>query len=206
MSQPLGKTASAVLYEALVSKSNISLEDFVSQLLKILQTGCTPLSLFRNSDLTADFDLGKVADHRNLRKFSVDMILSLHALSRKATSWGKVLNAIESYIQSLVPQKILQNLDAEVSFNVAMSALVQAVSQVAQAMFESAMDILLFVNYLINISGKVRVLLSSVSLLIPCLHLFLLKYSGNVPSSYYYLVSFTLLVEKHVLSSHSQGS
>ncbi|CAN1336369.1 Nuclear pore complex protein NUP160 [Linum perenne] len=163
MSQPLGKTASAVLYEALVSKSNISLEDFVSQLLKILQTGCTPLSLFRNSDLTADFDLGKVADHRNLRKFSVDMILSLHALSRKATSWGKVLNAIESYIQSLVPQKILQNLDAEVSFNVAMSALVQAVSQVAQAMFESAMDILLFVNYLINISGKINMLHADVS-------------------------------------------
>ncbi|CAN1842205.1 Nuclear pore complex protein NUP160 [Linum perenne] len=103
------------------------------------------------------------ADHRNLRKFSVDMILSLHALSRKATSWGKVLNAIESYIQSLVPQKILQNLDTEVSFNVAMSALVQAVSQVAQAMFESAMDILLFVNYLINISGKINMLHADVS-------------------------------------------
>ncbi|CAI0427991.1 unnamed protein product [Linum tenue] len=163
MSQSLGKTASAILYEGLVSKSNISLEDVVSQLLKILQTGCIPSSLVPFSDLSADFDLGKESNHKNLRKFSVNMILSLHALSRKANSWGKVLNAIESYIQFLVPHKILQSLDTEESLKIGTAAMVQATSQVAQAMLVSALEILLFVKYLLNLSGKINMLHADIS-------------------------------------------
>ncbi|CAI0460246.1 unnamed protein product [Linum tenue] len=133
LSEPLEKISSTVLYEGLVSKSNISLEDVVSQSLKILQTMCRPSSLVPFPYLSADFDLGKEADHRNLRSFSVNMILSLHALSRKSTSWGKVLNAIQSYIQFLVPQKMLKCLQAEDSLKVGTTAVVQATSQVAQS-------------------------------------------------------------------------
>ncbi|KAJ9153482.1 hypothetical protein P3X46_026915 [Hevea brasiliensis] len=158
VNQQLGKTASAIFYESLVGTSIISSEEIIPRLLKILETGCSSLvSSFHVSDLGGDFALEKeLADHRNLRKFSINLLFSLHALSKKADSWGKILDVIESYLQFLVPRKVMQKLDAGMSFNINASILVQAASPIAKSMFDSAFDILLFVSYLLNISGQIN--------------------------------------------------
>lgn len=159
ISQQLGKTASALFYESLLSVPIISSEEIVPQLLKILETGCSSsVASLHLSDLGADGGcVKKLADHKTLRKFSVDMLLSLHALCGKASSWNNVLNVIESYLKYLVPQKMTLGVDSEVMFNINTSLLVQGTSQVSKAMFESSLDILLFLSYLVNISGQVRV-------------------------------------------------
>ncbi|KAF2314379.1 hypothetical protein GH714_025859 [Hevea brasiliensis] len=158
VNQQLGKTASAIFYELLVGTSIISSEEIIPRLLKILETGCSSLvSSFHVSDLGGDFALEKeLADHRNLRKFSINLLFSLHALSKKADSWGKILDVIESYLQFLIPRKVMQKLDAGMSFNINASILVQAASPIAKSMFDSAFDILLFVSYLLNISGQIN--------------------------------------------------
>ncbi|WCJ32291.1 SUPPRESSOR OF AUXIN RESISTANCE1 [Euphorbia peplus] len=165
ISQQLGKAASAILYESLIGPQIISSEEIVPCLLKILETGYRSLvSSLQVSDLGGDFTLEKEqADHRNLRKFSIDMLFSLHALSKKADSWGKVLNVIETYLQYLVPQKVIQKLDAGMSSNVNISILVQAASQIAKSMFDSALDVLLFVNYLLSVSGRINMLPDDIS-------------------------------------------
>lgn len=157
LNQQLGKTASAIFYESLVGTSVISSEEIVPRLLKILETGYSSLvSSVHVSDLGGDFALEKeLADHRNLRKFSVNLLFSLHALSRKTDSWGKILDVIETYLQFLVPQKVMQKLDAGMSLHISASILVQAASPIAKSMFDSAFDILLFVSYLLNVSGQV---------------------------------------------------
>ncbi|XP_012074439.1 nuclear pore complex protein NUP160 isoform X1 [Jatropha curcas] len=155
MSQQLGKTASAIFYESLVGRSTISSEEIVPRLLKILETGYS--SSVSSLNVSGDFALEKeLIDHRNLRKFSIDMLFSLHALSKKADSWCKILNVIESYLQFLVPQKVMQKQDAGMPFDINVSVLVQATSQIAKSMFDSALDILLFVSYLLNISGQIN--------------------------------------------------
>lgn len=160
MSQHLGKPASAVFYESLISTPIVSSEEIVPRLLKILETGySSSVSSDHISDLGGDFAWEKeLADHKSLRKFSIDMLLSLHTLSKKATSWSKVLNVIESYLQFLVPQRIIQKLNAEMSFDINTSILVQATSQIAKFIFESALDVLLFVSYLLKISGQINML------------------------------------------------
>lgn len=158
ISQQLGKTASAIVYESLVGKPIISAEEIVPRLLKILETGySSSVTALNISDLGADVAREKgLLDHKNLRKFSVDMLLSLLAVGKKAASWDRVLNVIESYLQFLVPCKIIQNSDSEIVLNLNTSILVQATSQIAKVMFESTLDVLLFVSYLVNISGQVR--------------------------------------------------
>jgi nuclear pore complex protein Nup160 len=157
MSQHLGKPASAVFYESLISTPIVSSEEIVPCLLKILETGySSSVSSDHISDLGGDFAWEKeLADRKSLRKFSIDMLLSLHTLSKKATSWSKVLNVIESYLQFLVPRRIIQKLNAEMSFDINTSILVQATSQIAKFIFESALDVFLFVSYLLKISGQV---------------------------------------------------
>lgn len=157
ISQQFGKSSSAIFYESLFGTPSISSEEIIRRLLKILQTGdYSSLALNNLSDLSADIAWEKeLSDHRSLRKFSVDMLLSLHALLKKAVYWGKVLNVIESYLQFLVPQKTRHNSGAETIFNIGSSILVQMTSQIAKVMFESAWSILLFVNYLVSISGQV---------------------------------------------------
>ncbi|XP_043806897.1 nuclear pore complex protein NUP160 isoform X2 [Manihot esculenta] len=165
LNQQLGKTASAIFYESLVGTSVISSEEIVPRLLKILETGYSSLvSSVHVSDLGGDFALEKeLADHRNLRKFSVNLLFSLHALSRKTDSWGKILDVIETYLQFLVPQKVMQKLDAGMSLHISASILVQAASPIAKSMFDSAFDILLFVSYLLNVSGQINMSPDNVS-------------------------------------------
>ncbi|XP_050215706.1 nuclear pore complex protein NUP160 isoform X2 [Mercurialis annua] len=165
MSQQFGKAASAIFYESIIGTSNISSEDIVPRLLKILETGYSSMvSSFHASNLGRDFALQKEqADHKNLRKFSVKMLFSLHALHNKADSWDKILTIIESYLQFLVPKKVIQKLDAGMSFDINISILVQATSQIAKLMFDSALDVLLFVSYLLNISGQINLLPDEIS-------------------------------------------
>lgn len=157
INQQLGKAASDIFYESLVSRLIFPSEDIVPRILKVLETGYS-------STVARQFvsELGthvawekKLVDHKNLRKFSIDMLLSLHALCEKASTWSRVLNIIEKYLKFLVPRKILQNLDADTSLSINASMLVQATSQIAKVMFESAFDVLLFLSYLVNSSGQV---------------------------------------------------
>eukprot|EP00257_Ricinus_communis_P019155 XP_015578065.1 nuclear pore complex protein NUP160 isoform X1 [Ricinus communis] len=165
VSQQFGKVASAIFYESLVGTSAVSSEEIVPRLLKILETGYSSMvSSLHVSNLGRDAALEKeLADHRNLRKFSIDILFSLHALHRKADSWGQILNVIESYLQFLVPQKVVQKLDAGTSLEMNISLLVQAASQIAKSMFDSALDILLFVSYLVHISGQINMLPDDIS-------------------------------------------
>ncbi|KAK2978945.1 hypothetical protein RJ640_008726 [Escallonia rubra] len=164
VSQQLGKAAAAVFYESL-GASNISSEEVVPCLLKILETGySSSIAALHISELGADTAWEKeVADHKNHRKFSTCMFLSLHALCSKATTWAKVLDVIESYLKFLVPRKLVQNLDSAAAFNISSSITVEATSQVAKVMFESALDVLLLLGYLANISGQIHMLHNDVS-------------------------------------------
>ncbi|KAK0591184.1 hypothetical protein LWI29_036588 [Acer saccharum] len=164
ISQQLGKTASAVFYESFVG-TMVTFEETVSRLLKILEIGYSSSVMALNiPHIGADVSREKeLADHKNLRKFSIDMLLSLQTLSKEAASWHKVLNIIESYLQFFVPRKIIQHLNAETVFSVSTSIVVQATSQIAKVMFEAALDVLLFLRYLVNISGQISMLHDDIS-------------------------------------------
>ncbi|XP_017979220.1 PREDICTED: nuclear pore complex protein NUP160 [Theobroma cacao] len=158
ISQQLGKTASFIFYESFVGRQIISSEEIIPRLVKILETGYgSSTGVGHVSGLGADVAWEReLIDHKNLRKFSVDMLVSLHVLCKKAASWKKVLDVIESYLQFLVPQKFTQNPGAETLSCLNNSILVQASCQIAKFMFESALDILLFVSYLMNIGGQIN--------------------------------------------------
>ncbi|KAK2644108.1 hypothetical protein Ddye_019303 [Dipteronia dyeriana] len=164
ISQQLGKTASAVFYESFVG-TLVTFEEIVSRLLKILETGySSSVMALSIPHLGADVSREKeLADHKNLRKFSIDMLLSLQTLSKMAASWDRVLNIIENYLQFFVPRKIIQHLNAETVFSVSTSIVVQATSQIAKVMFEAALDVLLFLRYLVNISGQISMLPDDIS-------------------------------------------
>ncbi|KAM1120670.1 hypothetical protein ACFX19_002481 [Malus domestica] len=166
VSQQLGKTASAIFYESFVSAPRvISAEEITPRLLKILESGySSTVAMLHISDLGPDFAWEKtLADHKNLRKFSIDMLLSLHALHEKSGTWSRILNVIEKYLKFLIPRKMMPKFDAEMSLDINASILVQATSQVAKVMFESALDILLFLSYLVSISGQIHMLHDDVS-------------------------------------------
>ncbi|KAG6727322.1 hypothetical protein I3842_02G124200 [Carya illinoinensis] len=158
VSRRLSKTASAVFFESFVSTSVLSSEEVLPCLLKILVTGYgSSVSKIHMSDIGADIAWEKkLADHKTLRKFSIDMLVSLQTLCNKAATWGKVLNVIESFLKFLVPRKITHNFDAEILSSVNASVLVQAATQISKVMFESALDMLLFLNYLVKISGQIH--------------------------------------------------
>ncbi|GMI73078.1 SUPPRESSOR OF AUXIN RESISTANCE1, NUCLEOPORIN 160, ARABIDOPSIS NUCLEOPORIN 160 [Hibiscus trionum] len=158
ISQQLGKAASFVFYESFVGRQSISSEEIIPRLVKILGTGYGPSTRAGYlSGLGSDVALEREQiDHINLRKFSVDMLLSLHDLCKKAASWKKILDVLESYLQYLVPKKISQNSDAETLFCLNKSILVHASCQIAKVMFESALDILLFVSYLMSIGAQIN--------------------------------------------------
>lgn len=157
ISHQLGKAAAAVFYESLVSPQIISSEDVISRFIKILETGYSSLVTTSNrmqfgTDPTWEKEL---ADHRNQRKFSVDMLLSLCSLCNKATSWSRVFDVVEKYLKYLVPRKCMLSSDSNEHFSIGTQLLVQATSQVARVMVESAFDILVLLGYLVNISGQV---------------------------------------------------
>lgn len=165
ISQQLGKTASAIFYESLVSTSVVPSEEILHCIMKILVIGySSSAAMLHMSDSGADIAWEKkLADHKTIRKFSIDMLLSLHALREKAVTWGRVLNVIESFLKFLVPRKIIHNSDAEISSSINASILVQATSQISKVMFESALDMLLFLNYLVKISGQIHMLHDDIS-------------------------------------------
>ncbi|XP_017229286.1 nuclear pore complex protein NUP160 isoform X2 [Daucus carota subsp. sativus] len=165
VSLQLGRASSAIFYESPFSKPNISSQEVVLQLLKILDTGFnSSIAALQRSELGTDTSWEKeVADHKRLRKFSADMFLSLHSLCSKATTWGKVLDVIERYLKFLVPRKVVQKSKNEIIFDVKSAVTVQSTSQVAKVMFESALDVLLLLNYMVNISGQIHMLHDDVS-------------------------------------------
>ncbi|KAK6121287.1 hypothetical protein DH2020_044990 [Rehmannia glutinosa] len=165
VTQQLGKASSAIFYESLLTTPHISSEEVVSRFLKILETGySSSTAAILISELGADTAWEKeLSNHRNLRKFSTNMFLSLHALCHKANSWEKVLDVVESYLKFLVPHKIVLNLDAEAIFHINGSAIVQSTSQIAKVMFESALGVLMLLSYMTSISGQINMSHSDVS-------------------------------------------
>ncbi|KAF7127679.1 hypothetical protein RHSIM_Rhsim11G0112000 [Rhododendron simsii] len=165
VSQQLGKAASAIFYESHLSAPSLSAEEVLPRFLKVLETGySSSVTSLHISEMGADIAWEKeVADHKNLRKFSVEMFLSLQALSNKATTWEKVLDVMQHYLKFLVPRKIMHQLDSKLGFNINTSVTVQAMSQFAKVMFESALDILLLLQYLVNMSGQIHMLNGDIS-------------------------------------------
>ncbi|KAK4272851.1 hypothetical protein QN277_021350 [Acacia crassicarpa] len=157
-SQQLGKTASSIFYEALLSSPAISSEDIIHCIVKILETGYGSLgpvvhTSVPGNDMVREKEL---ADHRNLRRLSIDMFLSLQGLYKKAASWGRLLNVIEGFLKFLVPHKTVHNFDSRKTSNVNSSVVVHATYQIAKVMFESAWDFLLFLSYLLDINGQIH--------------------------------------------------
>lgn len=161
VSLQLGRASSAIFYESPFNTPHMSSQEVVPQLLKILDTGFnSSIATLQRSELGTDSSWEKeVADHKRLRKFSANMFLSLHSLCSKAVTWGKVLNVIERYLEFLVPRKIVHKMRNDIVFNVKSSVTVQSTSQVAKVMFESALDVLLLLNYMVNINGQVSFIL-----------------------------------------------
>lgn len=165
VNQQLGKASSVIFYESLLSTPHISSEEVVPRFMKILQTGySSSIAALQISELGADIAWEKeVSNHRSLRKFSTDMFLSLHSLCNRANTWGKVLDVIESYLRFLVPRKFVLELGSEAVFNFNGFAIVQATSQIAKVMFESALDVLLLLSYMVSISGQINMTYDNVS-------------------------------------------
>ncbi|RDX92690.1 Nuclear pore complex protein NUP160, partial [Mucuna pruriens] len=158
-SQQLGKTASSIFFESLLTTPVISSDDIVRYIVKILETGyCMSGPVLQTSTSGDNIVIleKELADHKSLRKLSVDMFLSLQGLHKKASTWGRILNVIEGFLKFLVPQKVIQNFDTEMSSNINSSIIVHTTYQIAKVMFESAWDFLLFLSYLVDISGQVH--------------------------------------------------
>lgn len=193
ISQQLGRTASAIFYESLINPI-ISSDDVLCHLLKILETGyssspATSLIPHLETDTTWE---RRQATHKSQRKFSVYMLLSLHALRARTTSWTKVLDVIAEYLDFLKPKKCSLKYDFKGIFNINSSLLVLATSQIARVMFESSFDLLLLLGYLINVSGQVDMMQTDVARikleLIPMIQetlsqWLILHYLGTTPTS-----------------------
>ncbi|KAG9439278.1 hypothetical protein H6P81_019443 [Aristolochia fimbriata] len=152
----LGRSAAIIYYEALSNPQMISSEDIIPCLLKILDLGYSTSVL---ASYRAQFGVDAAwekerFDHKNQRKFSVEMLVSLRSLRDKATSWGRVLDILEKFLKHLVPCGSVPNSDVGVFFSINSSLLVQASAQVARVMLESAFDVLLLLGYLTNSSGQ----------------------------------------------------
>ncbi|KAL0706517.1 hypothetical protein Bca4012_072943 [Brassica carinata] len=153
-----GAAPYAMYYESVTGRPVISSEEIVPRLVNILESGYA-MSIGQRtwSDLGTDRAWEKELEaQKNLRTFSIEMLLSLSALCQRAGSWGKVFTIMEHYLQYLVPKKVMHNNVGETLSDICCSILVQATSQFAQVMFESAFDIFLLVSYLLNISGQVN--------------------------------------------------
>ncbi|GAB4847402.1 hypothetical protein Ancab_026460 [Ancistrocladus abbreviatus] len=157
-SQHFGRAMAPIFYQSVFNVPMIPTDDVVLHLLKTLESGhASSLAAVEESELGADLAQYKEnADHKSLRRFSVDMLVTLRTLCNKSAGWDEVLNAIERYLKFLVPQKILQDLDSERVFSINTCVVIQATSQVAKVMFESALDILLLLSYLLKISGQIQ--------------------------------------------------
>ncbi|KAK9076950.1 hypothetical protein SSX86_005285 [Deinandra increscens subsp. villosa] len=150
LSQQIGKGAPALFYQSFFSQPSISPEEVVGSFLKVLETRCT------------SWDKG-VGDHKILRKFSTEIFLSLHGLYQKAETWDRVVDVILKYLNFLVPQKIENKSDYKAVLDIRTGITVQVTSQVAKVMFESALDILLLLSYMMKLGGQINMLPEDVS-------------------------------------------
>ncbi|CAA7046484.1 unnamed protein product [Microthlaspi erraticum] len=158
ISKQWGGAPYAMYYESITGKPVISSDEIVPRLVNILESGYA-MSIGQRtwSDLGADRAWEKELEaHKNLRTFSIDMLLSLSALCQRAGSWEKVFTIMEHYLKYLVPKKFMHNNDGEALSDICSSILIQATSQYVKVMFESAFDISLLVSYLLNISEQVN--------------------------------------------------
>ncbi|KAD4179671.1 hypothetical protein E3N88_28262 [Mikania micrantha] len=166
LSQQIGKGVPALFYQSFFSQPSISPEEVVGSFLKALETQCTSSTAvaLHVSELGVDaaWDKG-VSDHKNLRKFSTDIFLSLHGLYEKVMTWDKVVDVILKYLNFLVPQKIEKKSDDKVVLDIRTGITVQVTSQIAKVMFESAMHILLLLSYMIKLGGLINLLPEDVS-------------------------------------------
>ncbi|AAG21620.1 unknown protein; 42586-33527 [Arabidopsis thaliana] len=158
ISKQWGGAPYAMYYESITGRPIISSDEIVPRLVNILESGySTTIGQRTWSDLGADRAWEKELEaHKNLRTFSIDMLLSLSALCQRAGSWEKVFTIMEHYLQYLVPKKSMQKNDGEALSDICSSILVQATSQFVKVMFESAFDIFLLISYLLNIAGQVN--------------------------------------------------
>ncbi|VFQ84848.1 unnamed protein product [Cuscuta campestris] len=163
LSQQLGRASSAIYYESLLRTPTLSPEDVTICFIKTLESGYSQsahLYSYLGVDVARDKEL---SNHRNLRKFSVNMYLSLHHLYTRAITWAKVLDVIECYLKHLVPLKVEQNFDYQTILNIDTAVTVQATSQVAKVMFESTLDVYMLLSYMISTSGKIHLSHNDVS-------------------------------------------
>ena len=157
ISNRLGKTTLAIFYESLMSTPIIPFGEIVGRILKILENGYgSSVGTIKRSDLHAGYGWEReLTDKKNLRKFSIEMMLSLHTLCNKGASWGRVLDVVESFLKYFVPRKMSHKVQPQRSSDVNTSILVHATSQISKVMLESALDVLLFLNYMVSVSGQV---------------------------------------------------
>ncbi|KMT07804.1 hypothetical protein BVRB_6g146170 [Beta vulgaris subsp. vulgaris] len=176
LSGRLGPAISPIFYESVVGVSSISSEDIVPRLLNSVKCGHNASDAVSNvSDIGADVLRKKeLSEHKSLRKFTMNTLISIHGLCDKASGWGRILNVIESYLNLIVPRKPTEKMDSDLVLSANVSIIVQATSQVAEMMFESALNVLLFLTYLLDISGQVHMQpddISKIQLeLIPMIH------------------------------------
>jgi nuclear pore complex protein Nup160 len=152
----LGRSSAAIYYESLIS-SVISPDEIASQILKILESGFSPQSsspLITLLGTDAYVERRQMA-HKSQRKFSVEMVLSFHKLQSRSTSWSAVFDVIEKFMKCLNTKVTIQEHELKRLCNVNSTILVQATSQVARTMFESAFDLFLFLSYLVGVGGQV---------------------------------------------------
>ncbi|XP_062224093.1 nuclear pore complex protein NUP160-like isoform X2 [Phragmites australis] len=160
----LGRSSTAIYYESLIS-SVISSDEIASQIIKMLETGFSPqpsssLITLLGTDAYVE---RRQAAHKSQRKFSVEMLLSLHKLQSRSTSWSTVFDVIEKFMKCLNTNITIQKYETKRVCNVNSVLLVQATSQVARTMFECAFDLFLFLSYLVGVGGQVSLLQSDVA-------------------------------------------
>ncbi|GJY39692.1 nuclear pore complex protein NUP160, partial [Tanacetum coccineum] len=155
LSQQLGNGAADFIYESFFSEP--SPEDIVGRLVKVLETGYTSSGRgLHVSDLSVDSAWeDKRRDHNTHRRFSMKTLLSLCGLCQKAKTWGNIITVIKLYLDFLVAQKIDHNSDSEAGFDVRTCITVQVTSQVAKVTFDSAVDILLLLKYMVKLGGQI---------------------------------------------------
>lgn len=152
----LGRSSTAIYYESLVN-SAISSNEVVSQIIKVLETGFSSPSSINTLFGTDAYVERRQTAHRNQRKFSVEMLQSLHKLQSRMKSWSAVFDVIEQFMKCLNTNITVQEYPSKRVCNVNSVLLVQATSQVARTVFECAFDLFLFLSYLVDIGGQVCV-------------------------------------------------
>ncbi|XP_057863623.2 nuclear pore complex protein NUP160 isoform X2 [Cryptomeria japonica] len=168
ISRYLGKAALAVFYEALLKPSSVTFQYLISRFLRILDVGYDFSVLKqRNSHLGVDFAREKEHKyHSHQRKFSLSILFSLQALRDKAGGWDRVLNVIEKFLTSIVPENFSYDKRSAargILYSVNTTLLVQTISQVAEIQFETARDLLLLLGYVLKVKGQLNIEPANVS-------------------------------------------